>query len=314
MPTTTKQHLTLIEGGAEDNSEVGSDKWAKRVRKDAKGLAGKLDEGYIELARLLYLIYDTPIDGDKNNPGIFTAWGYSSFSEYCEEELNIHRKKAQRLTRIWYNLEVRLKGRIDPTLKKRIVSLGFSKVRELVTVLTARNVESWVDRAEKLSYPKLAKAIQKYREAQKLRIAEREAKDAFNASSPSPRSTASSNPGRDEDDEESEESEEDEVPVPDYDESAKLSHMTFAVYPEQRVIIQQALDRAEQLSNSSVKSNNLHLICLDFVSTNDFKKGTRQQRLRKAAAFNKALGFEAVLFEGDEVVYGLDTLEKAAKG
>jgi hypothetical protein len=311
MSTTTK-HLTLIEGGAEDNSEVGSEKWSKKVRKDARGLAGKLDEGYIELARLLYLIYDTPIDGDKNNPGIFTGWGYSSFSEYCEEELNIHRKKAQRLTRIWYNLEVRLKGRIDPALKKRIISLGFSKVRELVTVLTARNVETWVDRAERLSYPKLAKAIQKYREAQKLRIAEREAKDAFNASSPS--ATRSSGPSSSRDDEEEDEEEDDEVPVPDYDESAKLSHMTFAVYPEQRVVVQQALDRAEQLSNSSVKSNNLHLICLDFISTNDFKKGTRQQRLRKAAAFNKALGFDAVLFEGDEVVYGLDTLEKAAKG
>ncbi len=309
MPT--KQHLTVIEGGGDHAAEVGSDKWAKRIRKEARGLAGQLDEGYMELARLLYLIYDTPVDGDSQKAAIFTKWGYGTFGEYCEEELNIHRKKAQRLRKIWWNLEVRLRGRIDPELKQRIISLGFSKVRELVGVLTARNVEKWVDRAEKLSYPKLVRALQKYREDRDRRVAEREVKDAFNASSPSRASRASS---EEEEEEEEEEDGGEEVPVPDYDEEAKTSQMYFQVYPEQRLIIQEALDRAKQLSNSDIKSNNLHLICLDFLATNDFKKATKTQRLRKAAAFNKALGFDAVLFEDGEVVFGLNTLEKAAKG
>jgi hypothetical protein len=309
MPT--KQHLTVIEGGGEDTAEVGSDKWAKRIRKDARNLARQLDEGYMEMARLLYLIDDTPVDGDRHNAAIYTKWGYATFGEYCQEELGIHKKKAQRLRKVWWNLEVRLKGHIDPKLKRRIISLGFSKARELVSVLTVRNVETWVDRAEKLSYTKLVRALQKYREDRDRRVAEREVQDAFNASSPSRPSGASSGRCEEEEDEE-----EEEVPVPDcnYDEEAKTSHMHFQVYPEQRLIIQEALDRAKQLSNSDIKSNNLHLICLDFLATNDFKKATKTQRLRKAAAFNKALGFEAVLFEEGEVVFGINTLEKAAKG
>lgn len=307
-----KQHLTVISGGAETASEVGSDKWAKRIRKDAKGLASQLDEGYMELARLLYLIYDTPVDGDERKAGIFTKWGYGTYGEYCEEELNIHRKKAQRLRKIWYNLEVRLKGHIDPSLKKRIISLGFSKVREMVTVLTARNAETWVDRAEKLSYPKLCRAIQKFREARDRRIAEKEIQDNFDASSPSVGSSAASGAFSEGDGGEREEYEE-EVPVPDYDESAKTSRMHFQVYPEQRLIIQDALDRAKQLSNSEIKSNNLHLICMDFLATNDFKKATRAQRIRKASSFVKMLGFDAVLFEDGEVAFGIETLEKAAR-
>jgi len=305
------EHLTVIDGGGSTSPERGTERWAKKIRKDARNLSGKLEEGYMELARLLHMIYDTPVDGDERNAGIYTQWGYKSFGEYCEEELNIHRKKAQRLTRIWYNLEVRLKGRIDPDLKQRIVSLGFSKVRELVTVLTVRNAETWVQRADELSYPKLCKAIRQYREERDRRVAAREMREASKATAPQSVSVVT-------EDGEVMDIEDQEPPVPEFNEEAQGKTLRFHVFPDQMEVVEDALERAKQLSESDHRGVNLGLICTDFVATNDFGKATTRQMLRWVAHLEKVLrqrGLKFVLFDqDDEVVYGIKTLEKAAKG
>lgn len=312
-------HLKIVKEGPQSSSTQG---WSEVVRSDAKSLAGKLDEGYMELAKLLYTIWDTPIDNDGNNAPIFTQWGYSTFSDYVEQELGIHRKKAQRLKAVWYNLEIRLKDTLDPELKRRIIALGFSKVRELVGVLTARNSEKWVEKAEELSYPKLCIAVRKYRE-------DREALEAEHAAAKEAGIILGGEPvegesegggGEGGDGPEPVDSvigeplypEPPEPDVPD-DDFSDLVRENFNLYPEQHETVTEALAIAQKLSNSTVKSNNLHLVCLDFVATNGEGKTTAQQRMKRLVSLAKSYGLDLVILDEGDVVFGLDNLEALAK-
>src|SRR5690606_6338555 len=51
---------------------------------------------------------------------------------------------------------------LDPQLKQELVSLGWTKLRELTRVLTLQNVADWVAVARKSSYPELTLAIRRY--------------------------------------------------------------------------------------------------------------------------------------------------------
>ena len=309
-------HLKVLDGGNAGTVCPGTETWAEGVRENAKSLAGSLDEGYMELARLLWAIYDTPIDGDSKNGPIYTKWGYAAFGDYVEQELGIHKKKAQRLRSVWYNLEIRLGTSLDPELKQRVVALGFSKVRELVSVLSAKNAEAWVSKAEELSYPKLCVSIRKYKE-------DREAYQAGKDGSAEGEGTIFEE-GINEGGGGSGDGEpaavdsvlgqplEYEPPVPDY-ESSDLTQEHFSFYPEQHDIVKQAISTAQKLSNSSVKSNNLHLICLDYLATNGDGKGTKQQKMKRLVQIAKIYGFDLVIVDDGDVAFGLETLENMAK-
>lgn len=126
--------------GTVSTAARGSREWASRTRKRAQILTKQLDTGYMELAKILYDIYDCPIDGDPKNASVLTTWGHASFKDYVENELGIHYKKAQRLRSIWYVLEIMLKD-LDIKTKERLVALGSTKMRELARVLTSANVD-----------------------------------------------------------------------------------------------------------------------------------------------------------------------------
>jgi hypothetical protein len=315
-------HLKVINGGAQVS---GSKNWSEGVRDEARSLAGKLDEGYMELAKLLYTIWDTPIDGDPKNGPVFTQWGYVSFADYVEQELGIHRKKAQRLKAVWYGLEVRLKDSLDPALKKRIIALGFSKVRELVGQLTARNAEKWVEKAEELSYPKLCIAVRKYREDREQMVAEHTAnREAIIEAGGDPDADLNGEGGDGGDGGDGlpeavdsvigeplvrDEPPEPEVPDGDF---SDLVRENFNLYPDQHDTVKEALAIAQKLSNSTVKSNNLHLVCLDFVATNGEGKTTAAQRMKRLVQLGKSYGLDLVILDEGDVVFGLDNLQALA--
>ena len=309
--------LKVIDGGGVKTGR-GSEEWASRIRKETKGLSKQIDKAYIELAEMLYTIFDTPAFNDKKQNAIYTAfWGYNSYSDYVQEELGIHPKRAQRLMRIWYKLGIQM-GDLDGELKKRLVALGFSKVRELVRVLTYKNAQSWVEKAEQLSYLKLCKTIEKYISERDRRDAERAAEEQVNGSNPTPSDMRESSGGYSVNDpdsptEASSYEDEEDVVVADI-KPEETTRKTFEFYPDQLATVEQALQRSAQLSNSDKRSHNLSLICLDFLATNDFAKADETQRLRFLQKFEKLLGYKLIIVdpEADEVVYGIETLTKLA--
>jgi hypothetical protein len=305
--------LKVIEGG---DSAVGGDTWADKVRKEAKDLAGRVDTEYINLARLLYEIYDTPVGGDEKNGPIWTQWGYKSFAEYVQEELGIHKKRAQRLKKIWERLEGLRSEGMDEGVRDRLVQLGFSKIRELVRVVTPKNAEKWVGKAEELSYPHLTKIIRDTLDsAEKRGRAAREVTRDRETEAQSEEDRVL-NEGSDtvSSEEVVEMAPEVEMAPPADVTADDMKRLNFMAYNDQADTINQALERAEQLSGSNSKTNNLHLICVDFLATNDFGKATASQKLRLISKLEKALGLHLVAFDEDyEAVYGLKTLKCASE-
>jgi hypothetical protein len=297
--------LQVIEGGLAapgetEKSPVGTKQWSAKVRRRAKELLHTLDTGYMELAQILYQVYDTPIDGDRNRAAVFTTWGYSSFKDYAEQELNIEGKRAERLRRMWYVLEIQFKG-MEPELKQRIVNLGYSKVRELLRVITMRNASNWVGMAETMSYRQLNAAISD--ERRKAGIAEALiAADKVDSAK--------------EDGEEVTTAEEEALKQLQEEQEEQTTRETFVLFPAQLANVRLALQKSMETSHSDKKGHNLDLICTDFLATNDFLGDDNEKRLRYIAKIERTLGLKFIVVdpESRDIIYGVDALKLVADG
>ena len=317
------------------DADVGSRAWAGRMRHRARLLAEQVETGYLELGEILYRIYDAPVDGDPDKGSLLEKWGYNSISEYAEKELSLHYKKAQRLVRIFYRVEVELDGLgKNPELKKRFIRLGWSKARELVRVLTKDNMVDWIDRAEKMNYTTLVEVIKRtiqIEEAKRIQADLAAQPDPIAKSntlaSPAPASLplplpttntdappprfASSMPAQTPV----------SRPVGDYAEkpddfvNKKWVNKVFQLESSQAETVNLALKRAQDLAGHNDKSPStlISLICLDFLSGADWTGTTVEQRLRYLAKVEKSIGLRLVVVDdNNEVVYGLRALADAA--
>jgi hypothetical protein len=299
--------LTVIEGGKasvevekaapvdildRSGPPVGSKAWATRTRRRAKELIQLFDAGYMELARILYQVFDTPVDGDSRRAAVFTSWGFDTFKDYAEQELGMHHKRAERLRRIWFVLEIQLKE-LEPELKHRIVNLGYSKVREMIKVITARNAEVLVRDAEGMTYKQIEQMVAD--ENRRRGLAE-----------------ATLTEGGDDDSSGGSGSQVEELEIIGSDAvHEKTTREAFELFPAQLLNVRLALERAAELSHSDKKGHQLDLICTDFVATNDVMAGDTDKRLRYLAKIERTIGLKlmAVDPEAKEVVYGLDALK-----
>ena len=336
---TAADRFQVIEGG---NSALvpGSKAWATRVRKRAKQLVKDLDTGYLELARILYDVYDRPIDGDPNRGPIYQSWGFKSFAEWAEEELGLQRRTAERLRAIWYTLEITLAG-IDQELKDRLISLGSSKLRELTRVLDIDNAAAWTDVAEHNSYAKLVKMIQKAKEAAEIKRLEEEVEQAKAEAEAAEADAEAAAQGSTEGDEGTSEdadgsssssqdiaaigggvqvedgaSFDDPLFGSDLPEVEEPTFEHFPLFPEQKLNVLQALQKAGEISGSTKKGHRLDLICTDFLANNDIVPGkVEENRMRLLAKMERVLGVKIIAIDEQvgEVVYGVNTLDRLAK-
>lgn len=303
--------------GAEATSiSVGSKAWAAQLRKRAKEVAKILDDGYFEMARILWSVYDTPIDGDYNNKGLFTLWGYADFGEYAQGELEMDKRKAQKFRRIGRCLEHDLSGCDKKTLN-RLVKIGWSKMYELTRLFQHKNdpayVEKWVTRAEEMSYPALMVSVM-------TALQKMEQHNGQTVEEPPKKKKPIHDNNDVEDDEPASEpktkkakmKEEDELPEPE-----RTKTMSFLLVDEQIDTVNDAMDRALELAKDKgvdmmSRSARFALICLDFLMNNDFKKAhDPEMRKRYLHKLEAALGIKLVgIDENGEVFYGLRSLKK----
>lgn len=327
---------------------IGSEKWAHGLRKQAKELASNLDVGYMQLAKILYDLYDVPVDGDPTNGPWLRAWGYQDLGEFAEAELSIEKRKAQYLRNIYFRLEVELAD-LDDILRKKIVALGWSKVRLLVRVLTLSNAAAWEQVAAKANYSNLEASVKTYAKAMEQAYASQEKGETFAvpvpelvvrekgppvlstfadlaaqakidagvgtdvvlSSIPSKAAVALIDPTA-------------TTPVAPLDLPPRLLSSNasgevffkrfFAVPHDMCEIVDTALERAKELSRSDSPSHNLGIVCQDFLSTNPFGKGDREQVLRFLTKYETLLGVKLVVLDNEGTpLYGLSHLEDLAE-
>jgi hypothetical protein len=322
-----EQETPLDTGEYVPDKNIGSKTWQQRIRARARILAEQVETGYLELGEILYRIHDAPVDGDPNGPSVLAKWGYTSIGEFAERELSLHAKKAQRLVRIFYRVEVELGGFGDPLLKRRFVRLGWSKARELVRILTKENAEAWISKAEGVNYTTVMELVRReFQRQEEARInqALKKADDPVEASNRISRD------------------EEEEAPEPKADDGGRvqpappapkpISQRTstaaysedpadkwiskvFQLNADQAETVNLALRRAQDLAGTVQKSKSslLSLICLDFLSGADWRGGDLTSKLRFISKIERALGLKLVVVDdSNEVVYGLKALHAAA--
>lgn len=296
-----KSHLSLIkpDPGVTERTRAELNK----LRRETLELVRRIDRDYIELGRRLWQIVNDPGERDGEvTKDIYKSWRnpstgrcFETFQEYVQEELGLHPRKAYRLRAVYRRLFVDL-DELSNELRTRITDLGFGRVRELIRVLTVDNAEEWVARAENWTYWKTYQAVVAYLTEKQEALeraarvgAELEAEDAV-SQEVFERIT--------------EEVERQQFP----------RHFSF--FPEQLEIIDQAVERASQISCSDIKSYNLYLICLEYLGTNYFTRPSREQTLRWWARLEQACresGLRLVIVDSDthDVAYGLDTFADA---
>lgn len=290
-------------GVSEIAEKLGSKAWTNRVRHRARFLADQVEMGYLELGELLYRLYDAPVDGDPNGGSVLASWGYKNIGEFSEKELNIHYKKAQRLMRIFYRVNVEMGGLDNGELLTRFRKVGWSKARELVRVMTKETAEFWIAKAEQVNFATICEIVRQTLE----RAEQAKIKAAVAKQDPIAESNKTSEDGLLTD--------YSDVSNPDFVDQMWVMR-TFRVDAGAAETIDLALKRAKDLSNNpNVKNGSLlSLICLQFLSYADWRGNDEISKLKFLANVEKALGGLSLVVVNDsnDVVYGLGALERAA--
>ncbi len=106
----------------------------KDLRRKVMSLREKTDESYWDLAVALEDVYER---------NCYRAWGFDSWKDYVENEIDIHIRKAQYLVQIqkWFN-------EMTPAIQNWIRSMGWTKSRMLMHVVTPENAREWRARVD----------------------------------------------------------------------------------------------------------------------------------------------------------------------
>jgi hypothetical protein len=106
------------------------------VRKQIKDVMAAVDEDHMSLAALLAEAY---------NKKYWEEWGFEDFKLYCADELDVQWRKAYYFVDIWnkveeFNLDV-----------KEVQKVGWTKMKEIATVITKRNYKGLMKKAQSMN-------------------------------------------------------------------------------------------------------------------------------------------------------------------
>ena len=219
----------------------------QEVRREIHECIEEIETAYLRLAELLHRVY---------SERMWEKWGFDTFEAYIEADLPFKRRKVFYLISIWDWFAVKVG---DQAVLDKVKTLGWSKLRELVGVVTPENVDEWVKKANEVSCRELAELCRK---ALDDRLAG------------------------------------DEAPLPSLDHEAverkRTKTLAFTLYPDQLETVEQALEIASVMAGSEKKGYLLSVICLEFAAQNLAIKEGKAAVLQKMA---QMLGAEVIVFD-----------------
>lgn len=258
------------------------------IRKKTKQLAKQAEDIFMHLGKMLYIVWDKTVDGKKDGVALWEKWGFMAFADYVEDELGMDRRRAQRLKKVWFNLEVDCHG-ISDTLKANLVECGATKLRELARVMNADNAEYWYNRCKDMNVKDTVATVNAYLDelnAQDTRFQDPEGADSV------------------------------QEPDPDADPEATFNE-NFKLYPPQQEILKNAIEGAKHLSGkpNAKKGHCLTIICNDFMKNNDLTFGREDDREKYVAKLEKLLSLRLIAIDPKtgEIIHGLATMEALAR-
>ena len=128
------------------------DEKAVKVREQAKSIRLNMERAYFDLAELIHTIL---------SKDYFHFYGYETIWLYVEEELDIKKRTAQYLISIFEFLtKLKEDGYINEV--EELKTIGWTKVKELVSVANGENIAYWIDQAKECSSRQLEDLRKEY--------------------------------------------------------------------------------------------------------------------------------------------------------
>jgi hypothetical protein len=103
-----------------------------------------VEQSYVDLAKLLAEAY---------HKEFYLEWGFADFKEYCDAELDVQYRKAMYLVEVADCIK---KYKIPI---KDVEKLGWTKMKDLATVITEENLKEWIAKAKELSSRELTEQV-----------------------------------------------------------------------------------------------------------------------------------------------------------
>jgi len=123
-----------------DEKDIRAHDFGEKARDCRK----RIDSVNFDLAEVLYTIHQE---------ALYTRLGYENFVEYVENDLDFEKRKAQYFISMWAYYGVKLAG--NPEVMDKVKTIGWTKAKDLIGVVTPDNVDQWVETAKQVSAPKL---------------------------------------------------------------------------------------------------------------------------------------------------------------
>lgn len=202
-------------------------------------LMNNADENYFRLGGVLSLIQTNKF---------FESEGFETFKLFVEQKLGIPYRKAMYWIQIYDSL-------VESGVSwNKVKDVGWTKLKDLASILTVDNVDEWVKRAESMTTLQLQEAIAK-------------AKAGILPSSGL---------------------------TPEDDKPSEVTTFTVKVHALQKVTIREALDKAKTESGTEFDGVALENVCLYYLSGGALKPASLADFLKKHTPEDALLAFETV--------------------
>lgn len=213
--SSDEEAVEIIAGDASEYREL-----AARTSDNIRDIRERDNDLFVELAAELNVVRQHNLYLYINNP--HTGQPYRSMKDYLLTEVDYSERKAHYLSQIFDKFQTELQ------ILNEVKDVGWSKLKEVVDVVTKSNWEEWYQLALELSTKEL-----------KAKVKEEKIKLGLIA-----------------------------APSPEDLKTEQTKRVTFALFPDQESTVNKALDTAREMTESDNKSELISLICTDFLAGN----------------------------------------------
>jgi len=253
---------------AVENTVDGMD--SNNVRDRVKELRDRIDNDYRELCHLLWCV---------NKKEWFRNWNYGSFKEYVSIEVEFKITKALYLIQIYELLYYRQSNK---SVFEKVMSVGWSKAKELVHVANHENVDEWVNKAQSMNVETLNKEVKRYLKSLIPDDPQEAGKRAEEISDNISGTGA----------------------------EASTKHVSFSFSAQDHITVGKAIDMVKETSNGITNGGALACIAQDFIGSNNFDEEGKDFAVGFLKKYESIFGLRIVVFDDEEreILYGSDYL------
>jgi hypothetical protein len=257
---------------AAKEEEADTDLDSGEIRERLLDIRNSMDKENTEMCKLLWTV---------KKKSLHESWNFQSFGDYVGKELQVKITKAKYMVQIWEHLWVR---QDDKTVFEKVMTVGWTKAKELIHVVTKENVDFWVEKARNFNVEGLIKEVKAH----------------LKSLIPDDPNEALSKSGQVEG-----------TPAED-----AMKSITFQFSYDDYLAVSQAIDKIKSSEVGISNSQAVALACKEFLGSNPQEGERADFVLPIMRNYERLYPLNIVVIdkEAEEIIYGFEYLKDLVKG